>query len=170
MRARQIARSLLHSLLELHVGIEQLLFFLGHLTTALFVAVALTEGPPHLLFEFLLASGKLFGLAREIRDVVAVLLPLHGLQHLLRLLEPLGSALGIRLSLRGTLALLLAGLPRGSRIRHIARGLLERADRLLQLVVAGLLRPSTVHAVARHASRLLLSLLPALLARLSLLT
>jgi len=100
LRAREIARSLLHSLLELHVGIEQLLFFLGHLTTGLFVAVALAKGMPHLLLEFLLASSKLLGLAGEIRDVIAVLLPLHGLQHLLRLLEPLGGPLGIRLSLR----------------------------------------------------------------------
>jgi hypothetical protein len=76
------------------------LFLLGHFTASTFVAIALAERATHLLFEFLLASGKLLCLVCKTRDVVAVLLTLHRLKHLLRLLEPLGCALGIGLRLR----------------------------------------------------------------------
>lgn len=98
-------------------------------------SLALTEGPPHSLFEILLLAGKLFGAICNIANLVACLLITQGLQRLPCLLQPFSGLLGLALRLRIPLLALLSTLTSRSRAAHVALRLFQLLDRLIELLL-----------------------------------
>src|SRR5579863_7327284 len=138
-----------------------LLLLVGHLLGHGLVVLTLAEVAAEALLEILLLVGQAFGFVGDIAHLRTGLCTAHGLHGLLGLLQTFGGALGFRLARRGLLRTLLAGLTRGSGIAHVALGLFEIPDRVIELLL--LAAAHRVVAGERRRLLLLLSLLTALL-------
>src|SRR5579863_9799204 len=137
-----------------------LLLLVGHLLGHGLVVLTLAEVAAEALLEILLLVGQAFGFVGDIAHLRTGLCTAHGLHGLLGLLQTFGGALGFRLARRGLL-LTLAGLTRGSGSAHVALGLFEIPDRVIELLL--LAAAHRVIAGERRRLLLLLSLLTALL-------
>src|ERR1019366_636525 len=122
LRSRDIARRLLHVLLQLVEVVHHLLFFIGHLLSRLLTPRALPEVAPQPLFEILLLGRHLLGLVSESADLRTVLLLRRRLERLRRALHPFRRALRLRLLL---VPPLLPRLPSRRRIAHLTRRLFQ---------------------------------------------